>query len=61
MTPLHHAVDSAQEKVGDCSLVRWLLIYRANPNLADHRGRSAVSAARSLQDSELKQELLKIL
>jgi ankyrin repeat protein len=35
MTPLHHAVDSAAEKVGDCSLVRWLLIYGANPLLAD--------------------------
>ena len=36
MTPLHHAVESASEKVGDCSLVRWLLVYGADPLIVDY-------------------------
>jgi ankyrin repeat protein len=30
MTPLHLAVESAQEKVEDCSLIRWLLAHGAD-------------------------------
>jgi ankyrin repeat protein len=61
MTPLHHAIDSAYEKVGDCSLVRWLLIYGANPLISDNRGKSVFNTAKSLPESEIKKELLKIL
>ena len=61
MTPLHHAIDSAYEKVGDCSLVRWLLIYDANPLILENQGKSALSQAKCLPESEVKNELLKIL
>ena len=61
MTALHHAVDSANEKVGDCSLVRWLLIYGANPLIIDDQGKNVIATAKSLPESGLKDEILKIL
>ena len=61
MTPLHHAVESAIEKVGDCSLVRWLLVYGADPFITDNQGRSVLSTAKFLAASEIQLELVKIL